>query len=180
MIDSLIEFENNKDASEKGGQLYYYLRLASWGYSIDWNKATIDQLINSGNLRYFTNTQLINKISLYNTTANTISNFDELIESAGDKAATYRDAFINSQYSLLFSGFNMDDLYQGTNRSFIDSLKNISIPLYNKDPDLRNKYTNEIIALKGNRSLLLKKFYPKAVKQADEIMELLKKEYHLK
>jgi hypothetical protein len=179
MIDSLIEFEKIEGTSDKGGLFYYYLKLSGWGYRIDWNKATINQLIYSGNLRYFTNTQLINKISLYSTTANTISTFDEIIETARDRAATYRDAFLNSQYNLLFSSFNMDDLYYGTNRSFIDSLKNISIPLFNKDPDLRNKYENAIISIKGNRNQLLTKFFPLAIKQATEVMELLKKEYHL-
>ena len=179
MIDSLIEFENDKSESKKGGQFYYYLRLASWGYNVDWNKATINQLINSGNLRYFRNTQLVTKISVYNTTSNTISVVEELIQSARERAATYRDAFLNSKYSLLFSKINMDDLYNRSNSKFIDSLKNVSIPLYNNDPDLQNKHANAIIGLKGNRNFLTTKYYPKAVNQATEIMELLKKEYHL-
>ena len=180
MIDSLIEFENDKDVFKKGGRFYYYIRLASWGYNVDWNKATISQLINSGNLRYFNDPQLITKISVYSTTANTISVVEELIQVARESAATYRDAFLNAQYSLLFSKLNMDNLYYGTNLKFIDSLKNISVPLYNNDPDLLNKHANAIVALKGNRNFLVTTLYPKAVNQAAEIMELLKKEYHLK
>jgi hypothetical protein len=180
MIDSLVELERDKDVLKKGGKLYYYFRLGGWGYEVDWNKATINQLISSGNLRYFTNTQLTSAVSLYNTTANTISGFDEVIESARERVATYRDAILNSQYNFLFFRFNMDDLYQGSNREFIDSLKNISIPLFNNDPDLLNKHANALMGLKGNRSLLVTKFFPKAIKQAEEIMELLKEEYHLK
>ena len=79
IIDSLVNFISSADFSQKGGQLYYYMRLASLRYDVDWNKATLNQLISSGNLRYFTNTQLVTQLSNYNTITNIISKQDDYI-----------------------------------------------------------------------------------------------------
>src|SRR6185369_10330746 len=94
MIDSLVSFISHKSLSKQTGQLYYYTQLASSIYTIDWNKATINQLINSGNLRYFTNQHLVSKISLYNTTENTIRVLEEGIKLSRNRAATYRDRIV--------------------------------------------------------------------------------------
>jgi hypothetical protein len=179
MIDSLFQFETEYSDAKKGGQLYFYMRFANWVYSVDWNKATINQLINSGNLRYFSNPQLVTKISMYNTIASKISIVEELIVSARERSAVYRDALLNSKYSFLFSRVNMDDIYNGTNSKLADSLKSLSIPVFSTDTGLMNKYRNAIIGIKGSRNYLIEKFYPEAIRQAVAIMEFLKSEYHL-
>ena len=43
-----------------------------------------------------------------------------------------------------------------------------------------NAFANTILDTKGNRQNQRIKYYPKAIELANEIMELLKKEYHLK
>jgi len=179
-IDSLINFISDAGTNKKSGQFYYYMRLAGWFYTVDWNKATINQLINSGNLRYFTDPQLVTKISVYSTIANTISDLQETIRSHRDRASTSRDQILKSQYSLVFLEFTMDDLYHGKRSAFIDSLKNTDLPLQSNDPELLNSYANAILSTKSNRAFLLKTLYPKAIKEAIEIMQLLKKEYHFK
>jgi hypothetical protein len=179
MIDSLFQFETEYSDPKKGGQLNLYLRFATWVYSVDLNKATINQLINSGNLRYFSNPGLVTKISMYNTIASKISVLEDLIFSAAGRAAVYKDELLDSKHSFLFSRINIDDISYGTNNKLIDSLKSLSIPVFSTDPGLMNKYRNAIIGIKGPRNYLIGKFYPEAIKQALEIMELLKNEYRL-
>ena len=179
MIDSLVQFTNSSILSKKTGQLYYYMRLSAWLYITDWSKATIDQLLNSGNLRLFTEAALVSKLSDYHTLTSTISSIQNTIEEHRNRATIYRDRILRSGMTLAFQKLNMDDLSRGISSPYIDSLRNADIPLHNSDPDLINSYTNAILATRSNRVFLLTVKLPKAIGLAAEIMELLKKEYHL-
>ena len=180
MIDSLVDFVSDKSPAKKSGQLYYYMRLAGHIYTVDWSKATLNQLINSGNLRYFTNSELVTKISAYSTHTNIITTMQEWIDKNRDRATTYRDHIFNAQWAQVFAIYGMNDLYNGIKSPFIDSLRNLDVPLQNKDTDLLNSYANALLATKPNRQALVMNRFPKAIKEAIEIMELIKKEYHLK
>jgi len=180
MIDSLVTLVSDKSPSKKGGEYYYYTRMASSIYTIDWSRATLNQLINSGNLRYFTNPELVTKISLYNTTTAAISVLQEGILTHRDKAVAYRDQILQAKYSSIFLEANMNSLYNGIRSPLIDSLRVTDIPLQNNDPGLLNSYANAILSTKGVRKNLVTKLYPKAIKEAVEIIELLRNEYHLK
>ena len=74
----------------------------------------------------------------------------------------------------------MNTLYNGIRSPLIDSLRATDIPLQNNDPGLLNSYANAILSTKGVRKNLVTKLYPKAIKEAVEIIELLRKEYQLK
>ncbi|MBK7561518.1 MAG: hypothetical protein IPI68_08335 [Chitinophagaceae bacterium] len=65
-IDSVLSIgmsmNSNKDVP---GKFYYYSKFTTDFYRIDWNKSTMDQMIQSGNLRYFTDKNLVQKINQY-------------------------------------------------------------------------------------------------------------------
>ena len=180
MIDSLVNFISNKNPSQKSGQLYYYMRLAGWLYNVDWSKATMNQLISSGNLRYFTNTQLVTQISSYNTLSNIMTKIDESIDARRTRAAVYRDRILIAKYQQALSTISMDDIYYGRKNVFVDSIRNTDVPVQNNVSDLINAFANAILDTKSLREYQQAKYYPQAIKTATEIMELLKKEYHLK
>jgi hypothetical protein len=180
MIDSLVDFISSRNTLQKNGQLYYYMRLAGWSYNVDWSKATLTQLINSGNLRYFTNTQLVTQISSYNTLAKIITNTDESIDARRTRAAAYKDRILIAKYQQALSSISMDDLYYGRKNVFVDSMRNTDVPVQSNVSDLINAFTNAILDTKNLRQYQQIKSYPQAIKEATEIMELLKKEYHLK
>jgi len=180
IIDSLAAFVSNNDPAKKNGQLYYYMRLAGWAYSIDWNKATLNQLISSGNLRYFTNTQLVTQISNYNTLTNIITVYDGSIDAKRNRAAAYRDRIVIAKHQKIFSLINMDDVVYSRRNAYIDSLRNTNMPVQHDATDLINAFVNAVLDTKLTRHSQQVKYYPRAVKLAIEIMELLKKEYHLK
>jgi hypothetical protein len=179
MIDSLISLTNDQSIVNKWGHVYYYLRFALWQYSIDWNKATLNQPISSGNLRYFTNYDLVNLISEYNTNSNTITDREQGIEANRMRAIALRDQILNVSISKQFFVLTMGDLLQGKHSATIDSLKNQDLPVQDKDPKLLNNLMNALLATEISRQTLKRNLYPLATKIANEIMELLQKEYHL-
>jgi len=180
MIDSLANFISSKEPSQKSGQLYYYMRLAGWSYNVTWSRATLYQLINSGNLRYFTNTRLVTQVSTYNTLANLITDIDEKIDARKTRAAAYKDRILIAKYQQALSSISMDDIYNGRRNAFVDSMRNTDVPMQSNVSDLINAFTNAILDTKNLREYQQVKSYPQAIKVATEIMELLKKEYHLK
>ena len=180
MIDSLVHYSSNTTIrTRKNGLLYYYMRMASGLYTVDFNKASLNQLINSGNLRYFTNPDLITLISSYNTSSTLITDLGQDIEINRNRAFSYRDQIIKAQYALQFGKLNMDMLLDGTHTSLIDSLRNTDFTLQSDNPDLLNSYANALIGTKGLRGFLNNRYYPKALREATDIMKLLKKEYNL-
>ena len=180
MIDSLVDFISNPGPSKKNGQLYYYMRLASWSYNVDWSKATLNQLINSGNLRYFSNTELVDRISNYNTLVSVITNNDASIDAKKTRAFAYKDRIVTAKYQQLLSSISMDDIYYGRKSAFIDSLKNTDMPVQNNVADMINAFANATLETKTIRQFAQVKYYPRAIELATEIMDLLKKEYHMK
>jgi hypothetical protein len=178
-IDTLVDFISSPGYLQKGGELYYYMRVSCMAYNVDWHKATLNQLLNSGNLRYFSNTQLVNLISNYNTLANITTNNDERIKRLRERAFEYRDHIVIAKYQQFLSSLSLEDIFNGKRNTVIDSLKNINLPIQNNTVDMVNALTNTVMDTKVYRLIAKKRDYPKAVEMATEIMELLKKEYHL-
>ena len=178
-IDSLANLVSSSDLSQKGGQLYYYMRLASFAYDVDWNKATLSQLINSGNLRYFTNTQLVTQLGNYNTITIIISNQDNVISEKRKRAQAYKDRIAIPKCEQAFSKMSIEDIVLGRKNALIDSIRNTNIPVQNNSADMLNAFANAVLDTKNNRQNQRTKYYPKAMKLATDIMELLKKEYQL-
>ena len=179
-IDSLVNVTCKPDPFSYGSKLYFYLKMAFSFYSIDWRKATINQLINSGNLRYFTNRDLANKISTYNTSANSVIWLEEIIALGRNNAAVFRDQVLKAGYTYAFNSYTAEEILDGYGSPFIDSLINSKMSFQKKDLDLLNTSVNLIIGTVSPRKYLKTHYYPDALNEAKEIMELLKKEYHLK
>ncbi|MEJ8841760.1 hypothetical protein WG954_05145 [Lacibacter sp. H375] len=179
MIDSVVGFISNPATDQKTGRLYYYMRMACWRYNVDWNKSTMNQLINSGNLRYFTNSQLVSSISNYNTLANMITTYDENIYEKNNKAVEYKYQILVAKYEQRLSVLSMDDVVHGRKQAFIDSINHSDLPLQKNAAEMLNAFANALLDTKSNRNYLQVKNYPQATELAITIMELLKKEYHL-
>lgn len=179
MIDSFVQLINEPNLTTRGGEFYYFSYFAGSAYTTDWNKATINQLISSGSLRYFTNDQLVIKINEYNTLTNTISVVQNSIIERRDMAFAYGNRILQSKYKLPFTQFSLDDLLESKLPGSLDSLKKTNLPLENSDFDLINSCANAIMLTKSTRGFILRNLYPKAKNEAIEIIQLLKMEYHL-
>ena len=181
MIDSLVVFMDQPNIYDKSGKLYYYMSRAHDFYGVEWSRATMNQLINSGNLRYFTNHELVNLISVYNTNINTIKVQEDGILMHRSRATSYRDRIFKAKIFLKsIQEFNQDSSRTKRGLLFLDSLHNADWPVISKEPELLNSYANALIATKSFRRRLRTVYYPQAITEATEIIDLLKKEYHLK
>lgn len=177
-IDSLVHYIKDSSKS-KTGTLYYYSRFATWAYNVDWNRSTINQLISSGNLRYFANDELVNNINAYYTITASIILAEEIIEQYRQQAIEIRNRMLKAEFVQKLMDITMSGLLSGKYTYTIDSLRKAELPLANKDPGLLNDMTNALLASTSNRKQQKTIKYPEAIKQAEQIMELLKKEYHL-
>ena len=180
MIDSLVVFIAGPNIYEQNKKLYYLMRWAGNFYGVDWSKATMNQLINSGNLRYFNKHELVRLISSYNTRAGMISEQEDGIISHRNRATIFRDQIFKAEFFLRsFQEFDLDDIKTGGALPITNSLQSEDWSIMNKDPELINGYANALISTKPFRQRLETRYYPNAIAEATKIMELLKKEYKL-
>jgi len=179
MTDSLVQLIDKGVVKSNTGQFYYYSRLANALYVTDWNRATLNQLINSGSLRYFDNAELVNKINIYNTLSSTITSVQQTTGVRRENSMQYSNQIFIPAWLLRYTRFSSDDILGGRKAGLIDSLKNATPPLQANALSVINSFGNGVLATKSNREYLLNNLYPEAKKTTIDIIELIKKEYHL-
>ena len=152
------------------GMLYYYANYTTYGSSFSPNNATLEQLKNSGNLRY-----------LKKEVANKISEYDKFLQDLDQELITARSEYnkINELRLRIFNGLTAYNFWfkdAGTTR---DSMLGLNLSLINDDPRLMKEFTGWVKYSSGVYREQVGKHFRPLKKRATELMELLKKEYHL-
>ena len=166
---TLAQTKNIKDFP--GGTWYYYARFTSWYFSFNSNNATIEQLKNSGSLRYFKNKEVINAIARYDRICRSIKELNN-----------YEQPIINNTIALrnkIFNAANFDPVMDfNTPRGEIDSFMQKEIKFLDNNTamliELANYCQISVSDYSGRKS-----YYIKALTLATDLLNLLKKEYHL-
>ncbi len=169
-LDTFCLLRETKDQNING-MLYYYSNYTTYGASFSPNNATLEQLKNSGNLRY-----------LQKDVANKISEYDKFLQDLDKELTTARAEYnkITQLRLQIFDGIISPDFYATDIKISRDSMFNFNPPLVNDDPKLMKeftgwvKYTSEVY-----REQVFNHFRP-LKKRAVELMALLEKKYHLK
>ncbi len=175
-VDSLQKgIDLNSITKEVPGSFYYYSRLVTSSPSVDWHRATINQIINSGSARYFKNDSLLKKLSFYDENATLITAQHSNDRVFRTKTMEIRSRVLKSNYYDTVAGVIMDDF-----TTVPESLAKKSFPLQSSDPDLLNEYLNSCQNRKATLTLLLKRDLPLALTTAKELIEIIQQEYHLK
>jgi hypothetical protein len=79
-IDTLIEILGNTNELEKNTASIYRLSVYAFiSPTSRANESTMQQLLNSGSLRYFKNNQLVDTIKIYNTNVQSLNVFNEAV-----------------------------------------------------------------------------------------------------
>ena len=163
------------------GRFYYFSRFTTNAYSIDWNKSTLTQLIQSGNLRYFRNKELVNKINHYHSLqGQIISNNDQDYVHRNEITLIRNRVLVPAYYEVFSSLMISEELKKHVPNSIMDSLMAEQLPLKSGTASLLDEYLNNLMDRKWRNKRYVEELYPKALKIAVEIIELLNKEYHLK
>ncbi|HMK18441.1 MAG TPA: hypothetical protein VK492_09580 [Chitinophagaceae bacterium] len=180
-IDSLSSIAaNDKMVKDAPGSFYYYSTFLYYAFIIDWSRSTLDQLIQSGSLRYFGNKELVDLINLYYYTQNIINeqNHQDFIQR--DKITEIRNHILQLRYYRIFGKLDMGKEEYGDQPSpLIDSLLTQRLPLQADAEKEMDEFINHIIDRRSRLELVSQNYYPWANDLAIKIIQILTKEYHL-
>jgi hypothetical protein len=142
-IDSIVLISKRRTlANTIPRSFYYYSKFISQSYRMDWTRSTIDQLIQSGNLRYFRNKNLVALINSYYYLQGLISAQNQIEAVHRDKTMELRNnILLNSYYSL--EEFNFSATFIPSRQK--DSLDVQLIPLQEDAARQMDGYLNFLI-----------------------------------
>ncbi|HLG40103.1 MAG TPA: hypothetical protein VI461_10555 [Chitinophagaceae bacterium] len=155
------------------GRFYYYCNIGTASPAVVWANATITQITQSGNLRYFTNTELIKKISSYYSSSQYITELNNIDRRFREKAMELKSQVLDSYFFSQYSPYPIIDW-----PNIPDSLMTKQLPLHN--PEKLNEFSNSLENRRANFTILINRVYPAALNAAVELMSILRKDYHLK
>lgn len=178
IVDSLLALSKTKLEGKYASQFSFYTRFMYWTVPITWNRATFEQIKNSGSLRYFKNYQLLEKMMKYDALVNDI-------ESEAYNH-TIRGNLLLNQINIIIEPTYHHEL----SKYFIGSLDTMSVKtmelLYPSNPEsLENKRSdiremlNMIVVQQRNLRRDINVTWKQAEELAVKLMNDLKKQYHI-
>jgi hypothetical protein len=177
--DSILQLSQVKLEGEHAGKFSFYTRFMYWTVPISWNRATFEQIKNSGSLRYFKNYQLLEKLMKYDALVKEIEGEFNNHQTRGNMLLQLINEIMDpavhhdlSKYRLM----QLDTMSQTTiNNYFFATLE----PLENKRDAIKEMLNMVIVQQRNLRYNIDTRLFP-AKQLADELISELKKEYHLK
>jgi len=173
-IDTLINILNSTDLTEKN--IEDINRLSIYVFIFPTNRpkeTTLQQLVNSGSLRYFKNKALVDSITQYNSMIQLLKNFNLASTDFNLQFRTRQAQVteINPLINQLFRSNNNDGyLYSGKSFAFLNP------PLLTKEPAKLKEYANWC-ALKKIYMMNTVKMLEELQKYMTPILTILDKEY---
>ena len=180
-IDSIVV--NSRKLTNKNtvpAAFYFYSKFISYSFRIDWSRSTIDQLIQSGNLRYFRNKELVSLINSYYYFQGLIAAQNQIDAGHRDKTMELRNSILINSYYVQFVQKGLD--FTGLQMSLIqiDSFDSRELPLQDNAAMQVDKYLNYLIDRKMRLTDIVNHYYQESNKLAIEIIKSLMAEYKLK
>jgi hypothetical protein len=168
-LDSLIILLNSTNIKDHGSEIYYYGRLANRFTFFSNTDRTIQQMKNSGAFRLIRNNNAASNILQYYSEMNDLN---LLQNNANSLSMEYRSITYTVFSPVVFESMVNDE----TKNVIIKPIGNPSLISYDKFAIAR--LSSNVHYMKGSR-LVLHDRYILLRKKATELIELLKKEYHL-
>jgi hypothetical protein len=182
-IDSIAAYLKNKKINEIANSGLYSRTHFGFEYRpYTWNRATLQEIKNSGSLRYFTNDSVIMKISAYDAHTQHMDEDFQGDTKRNDQVSQERDRIVDMSYS-----FEMPHVWLPGYDSLVTVL--FKKEAENNQPVLQLLTANiNDVKILLNGYLEIKNNYkgrsefelPDVIGEATELISLLKKEYHLK
>ncbi len=174
-FDSIVAtIQNGIKNNTVPGSFYYYCNIGTFSPRVKWNYTTITQITQSGSLRYFSNPELVQKLSSYYSNINFITYLNDGDAGYRNESIKLRGRILNSYFYSKYSNYLIADFLK-----LPDSLMKPRLSLQTNDASLLNEFANSFEVRKRTLHLVLTRDYPEALTLASELIELLKKEYHL-
>ncbi len=177
-VDSLLQVSKRKLEGRNAAEFSFYTRFLYWTEAFSWNRATFEQIKNSGSLRYFKNYSLLEKLMKYEAMVNQIEAEFSNHQIRGNTLLNTINEVIDPAYHQLLSKYRI---------ASIDSLSAASIENYLsiKTESLESKrdkikvLLNMAIVQQRNLRFNIDGRLKPAKLLADELINELKHEYHL-
>jgi hypothetical protein len=176
--DSLLKLSKTKLEGRNASQFSFYSRFAYWTAPVSWNRNTFEQIKNSGSLRYFRNGGLLKKLLEYDALVNLNNAEAENNKIRGNMLLTSINSIIDPQFHQDLSHHyivTLDTMSTKTKESFF-SYKIGS--LENKRGKIMEMLNMVIVNQRNHRQQVNTNFSDASLLAA-EIINTLKKEYHL-
>ncbi len=172
-VDSFRYLVHTKAIDDiSSGTWYYYGRFGTRNIAQSLQNATLQQLVNSGGLRYFKKQNVVYAIAAYDQVTRDINN-------SGDAQLTTLNEVLKAR-NQIFDSWYMDEIMSLTlSSSKVDSFKQTSPPLLSRKKEDFIQYASFCQVRSFNIKRLVERFTI-ALNNAEKLMLLLKKEYHLK
>ena len=180
--DSLAKVLNESVINKvPGGKIYYYEYWSGWRWSVISRDATLQQLKNSGSLRYFHNTSLIRKTLDYEESIRVIYMLQNKYEPEKTENWNLVQKVFDQQYFNLLDAdprlardSTADKLTTGP---MLDSFMRTDYPLNNYDKEILFELKNWAYNSSRNYKVTVHDIKTARTK-ALELIEALDKEYH--
>ncbi len=166
MMDSLVALLSSPERDKRGDDMYFYARSISPPTNIFPNNGTTEQLKSSGNLRLIRKSHISNSIMTYDQLLrNTLFEMGDEVEIRAEYRQLASKIFDTKVFHEIISGPVVE--------------KPSGNPLlYKTDPDLINEYIGAIQYFKRVHQAQLVRT-EELLKQALQLMELIKSEYNI-
>ncbi len=170
-LDSLISLLNSPDVKELGAEVYYYGRLSNRFGFFTCTDRTIEQMKNSGAFRLIRNDDAASGIVVYYSAINNMNLFQN---NTNQEAESVYKLDSRTLFNPLVFETMVNDK---TQNEVIKPTGNPQLVTYDKVIILNA--TSTLHYLQGSRRNLQYRFVSQK-ENAEKLIELLKKEYHLK
>jgi hypothetical protein len=174
LVDNYDRFlKISKDPKQASyAQLYYYGSFAIGMSDFTSNVSTLDQIKNSGSIRYF-DAHLQDKISEYARLVDRNKDYKPFGISIHNRSVDLWNKIFNVEL--------IDNAMQWKwKQEAVDAFLLTKPPLLNNDPNLLKEFSNTLVGKKRSELSMELVYYKPALRQASDLIIMLKKEYHLK
>ena len=174
IADSMLNLSQARLEGRTASQFSFYARFMYWTTPIVWNRATFEQIKNSGSLRYFKNQQLLEKLMKYDGMINLIEAEAYNRQVRGNLLVNHINKIIEPAYHQALSRYYLSE-YDTISRETMESLfPDHPESLEGKRSEVR-ELLNMIVVQQRNLRRGIETDWPEAEDMANELINDLKK-----
>ena len=178
IADSLLLLSQTTLEGRAASQFCFYTRFMYWTASIVWNRATFEQIKNSGSLRYFKNQQMLERLMVYDGLINDIEMEAYNRQVRGNLLVNQINQIIEPVYHRELSRYFLSSYDTISSETIENLLLTNRESLETKRNEIR-EFLNMVVVQQRNLRREVMIDWPEAEQMANALINDLKKEYHI-
>ena len=179
IADSLLALNETGLDGPSATRFSFYTRFMYWTAPITWNRATFEQIKNSGSLRYFKNHELLEKMMKYEAIVKEIEMEAYNNTIRGNLLLKHINIVIKPTHHHELSKYYLAS-FDTMSRTTIEHLHNFNSGSLKEKMAEISEMLNMIIVQQRNLQRNIDILWPQAKELAVQLISDLRKQYHLK